>query len=60
LSAEERAEISALGDAATPMRRHGTMEEIAKAALFLGFDATFCTGIELAVDGGLSTVDAPT
>lgn len=59
LSPRERAEIAALGDAVTPMQRHGTMDEIATAALFLGFDATFCTGIELAVDGGLSTVDAP-
>lgn len=59
LSAAQRAELSAMGDAVTPMRRHGSVEEIAKAALFLGFDATFCTGIELAVDGGLSTVDAP-
>ncbi len=59
LTPAARAEISALGDAITPMQRHGTMDEIASAALFLGFDATFCTGIELAVDGGLSTVNAP-
>ncbi|MBC2775390.1 SDR family oxidoreductase, partial [Rhizobium sp. AQ_MP] len=44
---------------ATPMKRHGTVEEIAAAALFLGFDATFTTGIELPIDGGISTVDAP-
>jgi NAD(P)-dependent dehydrogenase (short-subunit alcohol dehydrogenase family) len=56
LSPAQRAEVSALGDAVTPMRRHGTMDEVARAALFLGFEATFCTGIELAVDGGLSTV----
>lgn len=59
LTPDQRAEFSAIGDAVTPMQRHGTMEEVARAALFLGFDATFCTGIELAVDGGLSTVDAP-
>jgi len=37
-----------------PMQRFGTSEEIAKAVLFLGFDATFTTGIELPVDGGWS------
>jgi NAD(P)-dependent dehydrogenase (short-subunit alcohol dehydrogenase family) len=41
------------------MHRHGTMDEVARAALYLGFDATFTTGAELAVDGGMSTVDAP-
>lgn len=59
LSAAERAEVSAMGDAVTPMRRHGSMDEVARAALFLAFEATFTTGVELAVDGGLSTVDAP-
>jgi NAD(P)-dependent dehydrogenase (short-subunit alcohol dehydrogenase family) len=37
-----------------PMKRWGTSEEIAKAVLFLAFDATFTTGAELAVDGGWS------
>jgi NAD(P)-dependent dehydrogenase (short-subunit alcohol dehydrogenase family) len=37
-----------------PMKRFGTAEEIAKAVLFLAFDATFTTGTELAVDGGAS------
>jgi NAD(P)-dependent dehydrogenase (short-subunit alcohol dehydrogenase family) len=37
-----------------PMRRSGTPEEIAKAVLFLAFDATFTTGAELPVDGGWS------
>lgn len=41
------------GDRITPLRRHGTMDEVADAVLFLGFDATFTTGAELAVDGGL-------
>ena len=36
------------------MKRFGTAEEIAKAALFLAFDATFTTGAELPVDGGWS------
>ena len=37
-----------------PMERFGTSEEIAKAVLFLAFDATYTTGAELPVDGGLS------
>ena len=37
-----------------PMKRCGTSEEIAKAVLFLAFDATFTTGAELPVDGGWS------
>ena len=35
-----------------PMKRWGTSEEIAKAVLFLAFDATFTNGAELPVDGG--------
>jgi NAD(P)-dependent dehydrogenase (short-subunit alcohol dehydrogenase family) len=37
-----------------PMKRFGTSEEVAKAVLFLAFDATFTTGAELPVDGGLT------
>src|SRR6201996_6593903 len=37
-----------------PMKRWATSEEIAKAVLFLAFDATFTTGAELPVDGGWS------
>jgi NAD(P)-dependent dehydrogenase (short-subunit alcohol dehydrogenase family) len=37
-----------------PMKRFGTSEEVARAALFLGFDATYTTGAELPVDGGLT------
>lgn len=59
LSPEARRKIHAAGDQVTPMKRHGTVAEIARAALFLAFDATFTTGIELPVDGGLSTVDNP-
>ncbi len=39
---------------ANPMKRFGTSEEVAKAVLFLAFDATFTTGAELPVDGGWS------
>ena len=39
----------------TPLRRFGTSEDIARAALFLASDdAAFVTGAELAVDGGMS------
>lgn len=37
-----------------PMQRMGSSDEVAKAILFLGFDATYTTGTELAVDGGAS------
>lgn len=37
-----------------PMGRFGTPEEIASAVAFLGVEATFTTGAELAVDGGVS------
>ena len=59
LSEEERAGLRKLGDEITPMKRHGTADEVARAALFLAFDATFSTGIELPVDGGLAQVGAP-
>jgi NAD(P)-dependent dehydrogenase (short-subunit alcohol dehydrogenase family) len=39
----------------TPLRRFGTSDDIARAALFLASDdAAFVTGAELAVDGGMS------
>ena len=36
----------------TPMLRTGTPAEVARAMIFLAFDATYTTGAELAVDGG--------
>lgn len=51
--ASEREAMAAAGDEATPMKRHGTVEEVARAVLFLGFEATFTTGAELPVDGGM-------
>ncbi|MFD9324341.1 SDR family oxidoreductase [Streptomyces sp. NPDC060065] len=43
------------GDAPTlpPLGRLGSAEEVARAALFLATDATFTTGAQLPVDGGL-------
>lgn len=59
LTPQERAELSEAGNLATPMKRHGTVEEMARAAIFLAFDATFTTGVELVADGGLSTIESP-
>jgi NAD(P)-dependent dehydrogenase (short-subunit alcohol dehydrogenase family) len=59
LSEQERATLKKRGDEITPMKRHGTVEEVARAALFLAFEATFTTGVELPVDGGLAQIGAP-
>jgi NAD(P)-dependent dehydrogenase (short-subunit alcohol dehydrogenase family) len=40
--------------ARNPMGRMGEAVEVARAVLFLAFDATFTTGAELTVDGGAS------
>ena len=51
---EMRAQVKGHTVTMIPMKRFGTSEEIAKAVLFLAFDATFTTGFELPVDGGWS------
>ncbi|MEU6182719.1 SDR family NAD(P)-dependent oxidoreductase [Streptomyces coeruleorubidus] len=51
LSEEDKAGFSRLGDAITPMRRHGGAEEVARAALYLAVDATFTTGAKLPAAG---------
>ncbi|MEV6520522.1 SDR family oxidoreductase [Longispora sp. NPDC051575] len=51
--AEVVAAFEAEGAALTPMGRVGDAGEVAEAALFLAFEATFTTGVELGVDGGL-------
>ena len=48
------------GDALTPMKRIATVDEVARAVLFLGFEATFTTGTELVLDGGITTLVPPT
>ncbi|MPY52347.1 SDR family NAD(P)-dependent oxidoreductase [Streptomyces acidicola] len=52
LTDEQRSEFVEQGNAATPMGRGGTVEEVAAAALYLAVEATFTTGLELPVDGG--------
>lgn len=59
-SEEWRASFSKVGDEITPMKRHGTPEEVARAAMFLAFGATFTTAVKLPVDGGLGRgIEAP-
>lgn len=38
-----------------PLGRRGSVDDVARAAVFLAADATFTTGTVLAVDGGLGT-----
>jgi NAD(P)-dependent dehydrogenase (short-subunit alcohol dehydrogenase family) len=50
----DREERMAAFVADTPMRRFGTVEEVASIALLLASDeAAYMTGTELTVDGGL-------
>jgi NAD(P)-dependent dehydrogenase (short-subunit alcohol dehydrogenase family) len=53
-SEADRAAFEKEGDEVTPMKRNGTVDEVARAVLFLAFEATFTTGAELPVDGGLT------
>ncbi|PZG21006.1 SDR family oxidoreductase [Nonomuraea aridisoli] len=52
MTAEAAEQFKAQRVAGNPMRRFGTPDEVARAAAFLAFDATYTTGAELAVDGG--------
>lgn len=54
VSPDDVAAFEKLGADSAPMGRVGLPEEIAKAVVFMGFEATFSTGTELLVDGGLS------
>lgn len=53
---EARAAMAEQFRESVPMKRFGLPEEVARAALFLGFDATFTTGADLPVDGGIGQV----
>jgi len=56
-TAEELAQFKAAMISGVPMGRMGTSDEIAKAVSFLASDdASFITGIELFVDGGMAQV----
>ncbi|MEV5498947.1 SDR family oxidoreductase [Nonomuraea fuscirosea] len=54
MSKEAAAEFIAERVADNPMKRLGALDEIAAAAAFLAFDATYTAGVELAVDGGVT------
>lgn len=54
MTADAAREFKAERVAENPMRRFGRPDEIARAAAFLAFDATYTTGAELVVDGGAS------
>jgi NAD(P)-dependent dehydrogenase (short-subunit alcohol dehydrogenase family) len=60
MTEKERGAFRQVGDEITPMGRHGSAEEVARAVLFLAFHATYTTGAELPVDGGLAQLDTPT
>ncbi|TQM15640.1 SDR family oxidoreductase [Pseudonocardia kunmingensis] len=52
MTGEAAAQFASQVVAANPMQRFGTVDEFARAAAFLAFDATYTTGAEFTVDGG--------
>ncbi len=53
---EARAAMAEQFRESVPMKRFGQPEEVARAAVFLAFEATFTTGADLPVDGGIGQV----
>lgn len=54
--ATELVEFERQGVKSTPMGRTAEPEEVARAVAFLGFEATFTTGEQVVIDGGLATL----
>lgn len=52
-SEEEVGAFAVEGAGMTPLGRIGDAEEVARAVVWVGFEATFSTGSEVVVDGGL-------
>ena len=53
---EQAAELKAAFAARNPMKRFGTTDEVAAAVLFLASDdASYVTGVDLLVDGGVGS-----
>jgi len=56
-SGEDLDSFEKQGAQITPLGRVGTAEEVAKAVVFLGYEATFTTGSEIVIDGGLLSLE---
>ena len=53
-------EIAAIITQSIPLRRRGTPQEMAKAMLFLASDdSSYCLGMELMPDGGMTQLVNP-
>lgn len=49
-------QVEAAGAKQTPMGRTGEQKKVAKAVAFLAYEATFTTGSEFVLDGGLTSL----